>query len=105
MEKSRFSFAQKSSRDYFLPAGNKNKAIFNMPDRNGKPSEFTRVMHYLKKEDHYEIIDTIQYHNKSIRIETLTVEFTPTEVHLVKLISTTDSEPNKRNKRRDDNNL
>lgn len=66
-----------------------------MPAHNGKPSEFTRVIYYLKKEDHYEITDTIQYHDKSIRIETQIVEFTPTEVHLVKLISTTNSEPKK----------
>ncbi|MEO7989016.1 MAG: hypothetical protein ABI663_05705 [Chryseolinea sp.] len=89
------AFAQKSSRDYFLPAAKKNKAIFNMPDHNSKQSEFARVMYYLKKEDHYEITDTIKYHNKSTRIETRTVEFTPTEVHLIKLISTTDSESNK----------
>jgi hypothetical protein len=66
-----------------------------MPDHNSEQPEFVRVMYYLKKEDHYEITDTIQYHNKSIRIETRTVEFTPTEVRLVRLTSTTDSEPNK----------
>jgi hypothetical protein len=66
-----------------------------MPDRNGNPSEFTRVMYYLKKGDQYKITDTIRYDKKSIRIETRIVEFTPTEVHLVKLISTTDSEPTK----------
>ncbi len=66
-----------------------------MPDQNNKLSKFTRVMYYLKKEGQYEITDTIQYQNKSVRIETRTIEFTSTEVHLVKLISTTDSEPSK----------
>lgn len=89
------SFAQNNSRVYFLPAEKKNKAIFNIPDRNDNPSEFTRVMYYIKKEDHHEITDTIQYYTKSIRIETRTIKFTPTEVHLVKLTSATDSEPTK----------
>ncbi len=88
-------FAQKNSKDYFLPAAKKNKATFNMPDAVGKQSEFARVMYYLKKGDQYEVVDTTHYQNKPVRIENRTIEFTPTEVHLVKLISTTETEKNK----------
>lgn len=65
-----------------------------MPHANGKQSEFSRVIYYLKSGDHYEVVDTTRYNDKSIRVETRTIEFTPTEVHLVKLISTTETERN-----------
>ena len=66
-----------------------------MPDAHEKEPLFVRVMYYFENGDYYDIIDTTFYHNKLIRIEKRTVEFTPTEVHLIKLISTTDAEPNK----------
>ena len=89
------SLAQKNATDYFLPAAKNNKAIFIMPETYEKESSFTRVMYYFENGDYCEIIDTTRYHDKLIRIEKRTVEFTPTEVRLIKLISTTDAEPNK----------
>jgi hypothetical protein len=85
--------AQKNAKEYFLPAAKNNKAIFIMPDAYDKESSFTRVMYYFENGDHCEIIDTTRYHNKSIRIEKRTVEFTLTEVRLIKLISATDAGP------------
>jgi hypothetical protein len=89
------SLAQKNARDYFLPAAKNNKAIFSLPDTQEKKSAFTRVIYYLKNEDQYNVVDTTRYGTKLFRIEKRTVEFTSTEVRLVKLISTTDAEPNK----------
>lgn len=66
-----------------------------MPDANGKQFGFSRVRYYLKSGEQYEIVDTTCYQDKSIRIETRTIKFTPTEVHLIKLISTSETERNK----------
>ncbi len=65
-----------------------------MPSANENQSEFARVMYYLKKNNQHEVADTTYYQNKPLRIEERTIEFTPTEVHLVKLITTTERERN-----------
>ncbi|HOX83148.1 MAG TPA: hypothetical protein PLJ60_03620 [Chryseolinea sp.] len=89
------SFAQKNSKDYFLPKAKMNKTVFNMPDAAGKPSEFSQVMYYLKKGEQYEVIDKMYYRKKLIRTDIRLIDFTQTEIRLIKLQSATERETNK----------
>ncbi len=59
------------------------------------PSDFSRVLYYVKKEKQYEIIDKTYHRGKVLRTEKRLVEVAAKEVHLIKLESTTEREKNK----------
>ena len=66
-----------------------------MPDASGEPSEFSRVIYYLEKGEQYEVIDKMYYRKKPIRTDIRLIDFTQTEIRLIKLQSTTKRETNK----------
>ncbi|MBP6310900.1 MAG: hypothetical protein KA408_01420 [Flavobacteriales bacterium] len=82
--------------DYFLPDSTKNKASFYTPDKNGLRSSITRTIYYINKGGEYEIIDSQSLKGQPSAIQTTTVKFVDNEVRMIKAVSTTMLEKNKK---------
>lgn len=87
-----------SIKDYYIPSqSNYNKASFYTPDKNGNKTNLTRLIYYDKNADGtYDILDARMFKGNPTAISTQTVKITTTEVKMIKSISTTVFEKNKK---------
>jgi hypothetical protein len=86
-----------SIKDYFIPESSNNKVTFFTPSKTGGRTDMTRTIYYVLKGTAYDITDAKMFNGKPSAIQTMTVEFTTNEVKMVKSVSTTMLETNKKN--------
>ncbi len=85
-----------SIKDYFIPDSTHNKASFYTPDKTGGRTDMTRTIYYVKKGTTYDITDAKMFSGQPSAIQTITVQFSASEVKMTKSISTTMMETNKK---------
>lgn len=85
-------------KDYYVPNQlNYNKASFYSPGKNGERTEMTRVIYYINNENGtFDVLDSHMFQGQPSAIETQTIKFTTAEVKLVKTVSTSMFETNKK---------
>jgi hypothetical protein len=85
-------------KDFYIPSqSNYNKASFYTPGKNGERTEMTRVIYYTDNSDGtFDLLDAHMFQGQPSAIVTQTVKFTANEVKLVKTVSTTMFETNKK---------
>ena len=93
-----FKVMGQSPKDYYIPSqSNYNKASFYSPSETGGRTDMTRVIYYEKNEDGtYDNTDAHMFQGQPSAIVTQTVKFTATEVKMIKSVSTTMLETNKK---------
>lgn len=77
-----------SIKEYFIPESAYNKVSFYSPGKSGERTEMSRVIYYSIKDGNYDLLDGNMMQGKPVSIITRTVQFTATEVKMIKSIST-----------------
>lgn len=85
-------------KNFYIPSqSNYNKASFYSPGKTGERTGMTRVIYYTDNGDGtFDVLDSHMFQGQPSAILTQTVKFTPSEVKLVKTVSTTMFEINKK---------
>ena len=85
-------------KDFYISSqSNFNKASFYTPGKSGERTEMTRVIYYTDNGDGtFDLLDAHMFQGQPTAIVTQTVKFTANEVKLVKTVSTTMFETNKK---------
>jgi hypothetical protein len=80
---------------FFIPEQDYNKVTFHMPDKTtGGKTSMTRTVYYINKNGKYDRMDAIYVDGVFGSVNTLTLEFSPTEVKMTNSISTNIVETN-----------
>lgn len=89
-----FGQVQENIKDYFIPVTSKNKTTLSSPEVNNDDLNMIRNIFYINKNGSYDILTATFMNGNSTGIQTMTVQFSNTDVKMTNSISTTMFETN-----------